>query len=327
MKFDKFKELLRYNDKPFIELSEQDLNRLIEGGLTESAFRNRSYFSNTNSHTLSNIWLGLGYRCTKVDRYSKYIILTKVSHLEDKIVSSDFLFYFYSNRIVPKFKMIISPFSYADVLKRFGPSQKDLNIYLFECNSIFIDFSGKKIDLEAFIDITDNLSLKISEHYKNLVFGVFTNCLINIGVSIELIFDYYYSAHSFNVLYVDENLRKQSLRPLFTKFCKEVCDLSIEEAISQIKKLDITSLSFGFTPNLSAREEGFYKFAIRQFVENVKTKSIVDVQPTIIVETENVELLSTRDDCVYLTNQTYTSEAIVSSLRLRVVDSTYEQFK
>lgn len=81
MKYIEFYRFLENNTKEKLELTYEDIEKIIGEKLPNSANNHSAYFSNSLSHPISKIWLELGYTQTKLE-LGKYLILEKVKEKE-----------------------------------------------------------------------------------------------------------------------------------------------------------------------------------------------------------------------------------------------------
>lgn len=77
MKYIKFYEFLEKNEEEVLTLTYEELENIIGRKLPKSAYKYDTYFSNSPSHTMSRIWLELGYGQTKLE-LGKYLVLEKL---------------------------------------------------------------------------------------------------------------------------------------------------------------------------------------------------------------------------------------------------------
>ncbi|WP_270428066.1 hypothetical protein [Fusobacterium mortiferum] len=77
MKYIEFYRFLKNNTKEKLELTYEDIEKIINHKLPNSAYKYQAYFSNSLSHPISRIWLELGYIQTKLE-LGKYLILEKL---------------------------------------------------------------------------------------------------------------------------------------------------------------------------------------------------------------------------------------------------------
>ena len=78
MKYIEFYRFLENNTKEKLELTYEDIEKIINHTLPNSAYKYQAYFSNSLSHPISRIWLELGYIQTKLE-LGKYLILEKIA--------------------------------------------------------------------------------------------------------------------------------------------------------------------------------------------------------------------------------------------------------
>lgn len=78
MKYIEFYRFLENNTKEKLELAYEDIEKIINHKLPNSAYKYQAYFSNSLSHPISRIWLELGYIQTKLE-LGKYLILEKIA--------------------------------------------------------------------------------------------------------------------------------------------------------------------------------------------------------------------------------------------------------
>lgn len=78
MKYIEFYRFLENNTKEKLELTYEDIEKIINHKLPTSAYKYQTYFSNNLSHPISRIWLELGYIQTKLE-FGKYLILEKIA--------------------------------------------------------------------------------------------------------------------------------------------------------------------------------------------------------------------------------------------------------
>lgn len=78
MKYIEFYRFLENNTKEKLELTYEDIEKIINHQLPNSAYKYQAYFSNSLSHPISRIWLELGYTQTKL-KLGKYLILEKIA--------------------------------------------------------------------------------------------------------------------------------------------------------------------------------------------------------------------------------------------------------
>ncbi|MCF2640502.1 hypothetical protein I6E31_11070 [Fusobacterium varium] len=79
MKYIEFYRFLENNTKEKLELTYEDIEKIIGKKLHPSAYEHQAYFSNSLSHPISKIWLELGYiwkifniRKSKGERSNEY---------------------------------------------------------------------------------------------------------------------------------------------------------------------------------------------------------------------------------------------------------------
>ena len=77
MKYIEFYRFLENNTNEKLELTYEDIEKIINHKLPNSAYKYQAYFSNSLSHPISRIWLELGYTQTKLE-LGKYLILEKI---------------------------------------------------------------------------------------------------------------------------------------------------------------------------------------------------------------------------------------------------------
>lgn len=75
-KYEKFKTLLKRNNKKKLIISYDWIEDIISETLPKSAYEHGAYFSNSLSQPLPKIWLELGYKQTKLV-LGEYFILEK----------------------------------------------------------------------------------------------------------------------------------------------------------------------------------------------------------------------------------------------------------
>ena len=78
MKYIELYRFLENNTKEKLELTYEDIEKIINHKLPNSAYKYQAYFSNSLSHPISRIWLELGYIQTKLE-LGKYLILEKIA--------------------------------------------------------------------------------------------------------------------------------------------------------------------------------------------------------------------------------------------------------
>lgn len=77
MKYMDFYNFLKGNPNKKIELTYDEIEKIINMKLPKSAYMYQAYFSNTLSHPISKIWLELGYIQTKLE-LGKFLVLEKI---------------------------------------------------------------------------------------------------------------------------------------------------------------------------------------------------------------------------------------------------------
>ena len=326
-KFEKLKTALLNNKDETILLNEEQLNQLIDGGLPPNAFINRSYFSNDPTHSIFKAWYECGYVCTRVDRKNKYIVLTKVNPKLSPIISSDLLFVYFKGDVLPKYNLIISPFSFAEFFRKYRIDQNDLIAYLQKASCKYIDTVGNVVTFNEFYDIQNNfisrgqkLIYRMESTYQDFVRYVLATCIVNAVNDANEVVDYFSFKSNLPVIYFDDLMNKYSLTKLFNNTINEfenICNLKcIQESI---KKIDIKTVSRFLLTSCTPLELRFYDYAFDNFINIYKETGTIDISPKLVEEMLNVSLLSRCKQYSYKTNQSFTGEILYGSIKSRIM--------
>lgn len=309
-----------------VTLTEKDLNELIDGGLNDNAFSSRSYFANDGTHAIYKAWKSCGFYCSKIDRHEKYIVLTKISSSRQKMLSSDILYHYFKYSISPDFNIVITPFSFAEICRSKNVQQVELKDYLLSQNATFIDFEGKEISFNDFYTLINSfggrnqkLSLRMSYTYEAFVIYVYATCLVNIGVSVDKIINYFETNPSLPIQYFNDLTNSYSLRASFNKMCSELDDsVNVLDAINEIKRLNYKEVQT-FMTDCSPLELLFYDYSLKNFIEQMKNEDRFVIPPKVVEEMLNTSLLNICKKYIYLTNQSFASDILLGSLKSRVI--------
>lgn len=324
-KFEKLKNTLLSNQTNEIKLTQDDLNRLIEGGLSQKAFISRSYFANDETHAIYNVWKSCGYICTKVDRINNFIILSRIDCNMNRIMSSDLIYSFFVNDVIPEFKAFITPFTYSELFRSRDIEQEKFNNYLINSNYTFLNFTGNQIPFEEFYSIVNSfdnngtkLIYRMSHTYEGFVRYVFQTVLLNILPDSKIVIDSFYDWDKSSIIYFSDSMNEYSLRNAFQLYCDEL-DIKPGEILSKVKNIQLRQIQkpmiySGCTP----LEKLFYDYALTHFVEEVKNDRFI-ISPFLIEEMLNVSFLSYYKGFSYYTNRNFTKEIVVSSLKNRII--------
>lgn len=75
--YQRFIDFLNIQSDVIIKITYSQLENLLEKKLPESAYKYQAYFSNSDSHVISAIWLDLGY--TQIELVlGEYLVLKKL---------------------------------------------------------------------------------------------------------------------------------------------------------------------------------------------------------------------------------------------------------
>jgi len=325
-KFQKLIDKLNSVTDENVILTEKDLNKLIDGGLNDNAFSSRSYFANDGTHAIYKAWKSCGFYCSKIDRYERYIVLTKVSSSRQKMLSSDILFHCFKKSITPDFNIVVTPFSFAEICRSKNVQQAELKNYLLSQKATFIDFEGKEISFNDFYTLVNSfggqnqkLSSRMSYTYESFVTYVYATCLVNIGVGVDEIINYYETRPFLPIQYFNDLTNSHSLRVSFNKMCLEIDDsINVLDAINRIKKLDYKEVQT-FMTDCSPLELLFYDYSLKYFIEQLNNEDRFVIQPKVVEEMLNSSLLNICKKYIYLTNQPFTSDILLGSIKSRVI--------
>lgn len=325
-KFQKLIDRLNNIIEENVVLTENDLNELIDGGLSDNAFSSRTYFANDGTHAIYKAWRSCGFYCSKIDRYEKCIVLTKTSSSRQKMLSSDILYHYFNNLITPDFNIVVTPFSFAEICRAKNVQQASLKDYLLSKKATFIDFEGKEILFDDFYTLINSfggknqkLTSRMSYTYESFVTYIYATCLVNIGVSVDEIIDYFEMRPLLPIQYFNDLANSYSLRISFNKMCEEVSDTTkVIDVINDIKKLNYKEMQT-FMTDCSPLELLFYNYSLKHFIDELKINDRFVIQPKVVEEMLNVSLLNNCKKYIYLTNQSFTPDILLGSIKSRVV--------
>lgn len=326
-KFDKLKQFLTNAKSDDVTLSEGELNNLIEGGLSPSAFSARSYFANDATHSIYKAWSECGYYCSKVDRYNRSIVLSRTSNLNRRVLSSGVFVELFRTRpdLELSFTPIVTPATFVEVCRLQEVPLKQFIDYLHRINSVFVDLQGKPISFNLFYDLVDGkdkLAYQMSDKYEAIIIYVLGVCFIGIGAGDENVENLSYLLPNLPINYFDPLMGERDLRNCLDRLNKDLMDNQpLQKTIESIKGLkpeNARGIIFAPKSSWSASELLFYQYALESYLKTLKEKGKHVISPAIVEEMYNIKLIKDSLGYVYFTKQKFTSEISVGEIRQRI---------